>query len=125
MEYSLDTLEGPTAYMHLPLESCSIHPLTIVKSETPPPYLQNRRGSPEAFRGTGRMASLNLTPHKTVNLLFTMSAISNSKQYVDEFAGEMTLEKPLSNTLNGEGFQGSPWSGDVWNNPPVASACRR
>ena len=23
-----------------------------------------------------------------------------------------------------EGFQGSQWSGDVWNNPPVASACR-
>ena len=68
----MDTLQGSTAYMHLTLEGCSINPLTIVNPETPPPYLQKRRGSPEAFRGTGRMVSLKLTPHKTVNLLFTM-----------------------------------------------------
>ena len=39
-------------------------------------------------------------PHKTVNLLLTMITMSNSKQPVDDFVGEVTLEKPFNELLS-------------------------
>ena len=35
-------------------------------------------------------------PHNAVNLLFTMFTNRNSKQQVDDFLGELTVEKPFN-----------------------------